>query len=347
MGLFHSHSHKSHSCDNDSQHGDAQHDHANHGHSHKHSHHGHHHHGRGANKRALLVSLTIITIFLLVEVIGGFMTNSLALLSDAGHMASDSAALFLSLLAMYFSARPPSPEKTFGFYRFEILAALVNGVALVVISLAIIWEGYQRLFAPPEVSSLSMMGIAFLGLLANIAAAYTLMRGDYEHNLNMRSALLHVLGDMLGSIGAIVAGFLMWKFGWYIADPIMSILVGVLIIISAWRVTKESVNVLMEGTPAKIDYHAVTESLRQIPGVCDVHDLHIWTVTSGFDSLTCHLLVEDQVSSFETLQEALHRLKNRFGISHATIQIENSRVHHEEMACQNGHARQTPPAHNH
>ncbi|MCM3080398.1 cation diffusion facilitator family transporter [Brevibacillus invocatus] len=308
-----------------------------HGHSHDHG----HTHGKGANKKALLISLCITTTFLIIEVIGGFLTNSLALLSDAGHMLSDSSALFLSLIAMYFASKPPSPAKTYGFYRFEILAALINGVTLVLISLYIFWEAIERLAAPPEVSSLSMMGIAFVGLLANIAAAFVLMRGDYKNNLNMRSAFLHVLGDMLGSVGAIAAGFLMWMFGWYIADPIISIVVGVLIMISAWRVTKESVNVLMEGTPSSIDTKKVSETLEMIEGVTHVHDLHIWTVTSGFDSLTVHLEVKDDLPSYPVLQEALQVLRDQFGITHATVQIENSAVRHDEMMCQIG------PGHGH
>lgn len=307
-----------------------------HGHSHGHDHSHGHHHGKGANKQALLLSLLIITAFLIVEVIGGFLTNSLALLSDAGHMLSDSSALLLSLIAMIFAARPPSAQKTYGFYRFEILAALFNGVTLVVISLYIFWEAYERLLAPPEVSSLPMMLIAFIGLIANIAAAFVLMRGDYKNNLNLRSAFLHVLGDMLGSVGAILAGLLMWKFGWYIADPLISIIVGLLIITSAWRVTKDSVNILMEGTPSAIDSDQISGALAGIAGVKDVHDLHVWTVTSGFDSLTCHLHVSDDVSSYQVLREALAILKKRFGITHVTIQIENSTLFHEEMMCQAG-----------
>lgn len=308
-----------------------------HGHSHDHG----HTHGKGANKKALLISLCITTTFLIIEVIGGFLTNSLALLSDAGHMLSDSSALFLSLIAMYFASKPPSPAKSYGFYRFEILAALLNGVTLVLISLYIFWEAIERLAAPPEVSSLSMMGIAFVGLLANIAAAFVLMRGDYKNNLNMRSAFLHVLGDMLGSVGAIAAGFLMWMFGWYIADPVISIVVGILIMISAWRVTKESVNVLMEGTPSNIDSNKVSEVLGKIEGVTAIHDLHIWTVTSGFDALTVHLEVKDDLPSYPVLQTALQVLRDQFGITHATVQIENAAVRHGEMMCQIG------PGHEH
>ncbi|AIG25966.1 cation transporter [Brevibacillus laterosporus] len=317
------------------------------GHHHDHSHGGHHHHGSGANKRALLISLFIITAFLIVEVIGGFLTNSLALLSDAGHMLSDSSALFLSLIAMFFAARKPSAKKTYGFYRFEILAALINGVMLVVISLVIIWEAYQRFFAPPEVASLSMMGIAFVGLLANIAAAFVLMRGDYKNNLNIRSAFLHVLGDLLGSVGAILAGLLMWKFNWYIADPIISVVVAVLIMLSAWRVTRDSVDVLMESTPASIDADQVSDALSKVEGVTSVHDLHIWTVTSGFDSLSCHLHVKDGLASYPILQEALHLLEHQFGITHSTIQIEDSSILHQELLCETGPQTSDKHEHNH
>ncbi|MCR8965020.1 cation diffusion facilitator family transporter [Brevibacillus halotolerans] len=317
------------------------------GHHHDHSHGGHHHHGKGANKRALLISLFIITAFLIVEVIGGFLTNSLALLSDAGHMLSDSSALFLSLIAMFFATRKPSAKKTYGFYRFEILAALINGVMLVVISLVIIWEAYQRFFAPPEVASLSMMGIAFVGLLANIAAAFVLMRGDYKNNLNIRSAFLHVLGDLLGSVGAILAGLLMWKFNWYIADPIISVVVAVLIMLSAWRVTRDSVDVLMESTPASIDADQVSDALSKIKGVTSVHDLHIWTVTSGFDSLSCHLHVKDGLASYPILQEALHLLEHQFGITHSTIQIEDSSILHQELLCETGPQTSDKHEHNH
>lgn len=317
------------------------------GHHHDHSHGGHHHHGKGANKRALLISLFIITAFLIVEIIGGFLTNSLALLSDAGHMLSDSSALFLSLIAMFFAARKPSAKKTYGFYRFEILAALINGVMLVVISLVIIWEAYQRFFAPPEVASLSMMGVAFVGLLANIAAAFVLMRGDYKNNLNIRSAFLHVLGDLLGSVGAILAGLLMWKFNWYIADPIISVVVAVLIMLSAWRVTRDSVDVLMENTPASIDADQVSDALSKIEGVTSVHDLHIWTVTSGFDSLSCHLHVKDGLASYPILQKALHLLEHQFGITHSTIQIEDSSILHQELLCETGTQTSDKHDHNH
>ncbi|MBY0084755.1 cation diffusion facilitator family transporter [Brevibacillus brevis] len=296
--------------------------------------HDHHHHGKGASKRALLISFLIIAVFLVVETIGGFLTNSLALLSDAGHMLSDALALLLSLIAVHFAARPPSAKRTFGLKRFEILAALTNGVTLVLISLFIFWEGFQRMWNPPEVASGSMIIIATVGLLANIAAAIVLMRGDTKNNVNVRSAYLHVLGDLLGSVGAIAGGILMWAFGWYIADPIISIVVAVLIMLSAWRVTKESVNILLEGAPSRLDTTKVEERLSQLPGVIRVHDLHIWTVTSGFDSLTCHLVVQDDLPSYPVLNDALVLLEKEFGITHATIQIENSSTLHGDSHCQ-------------
>ena len=315
------------------------------GHHHDHGDgHGHHHHGKGASKRALLVSFVIITLFLIVEVIGGFLTNSLALLSDAGHMLSDASALLLSLIAIHIAARPPTAKRTFGLQRFEILAALINGVTLVVISLIIFWEAYQRLFDPPQVASGKMIIIATIGLLANIAAAFVLMRGDYKDNVNVRSAFLHVLGDLLGSVGAIIGGILMWSFGWYIADPLISVIVAVLILLSAWRITKDSVNILLESTPSRIDSTAVESKLNQLAGVTKVHDLHIWTVTSGFDSLTCHLIVEDGLPSYPILNEALELLQHEFGISHATIQIENSSVTHGDLHCQGG---ASPHSHTH
>ncbi|MED4751384.1 cation diffusion facilitator family transporter [Brevibacillus choshinensis] len=316
------------------------------GHHHDHGH-GHHHHGRGASKQALLVSLLIISVFLIVEMIGGFLTNSLALLSDAGHMLSDASALLLSLIALHFAARPPSAQKTFGMHRFEILAALINGVTLVVISLIILWEAYQRLLNPPEVASGTMIVIATIGLLANIAAAFVLMRGDYKENMNVRSAYLHVLGDLLGSVGAILGGILMWAFDWYIADPLISVIVAVLIMISAWRVTKESVHILLEGAPSRLVTTQIAEKLQQLSGVTAVHDLHVWTVTSGFESLTCHLIVEDDLPSYPILTKALQLLQHDFGITHATIQIENSSVQHGSMQCQEGNQSQAGHDHSH
>ncbi|WP_339194349.1 cation diffusion facilitator family transporter [Aeribacillus sp. FSL W8-0870] len=299
--------------------------------SHHHSH-DHHDFNRENNKKGLIIALLITVGILLLEFFGGLMTNSLALLSDSGHMLSDASSLALSLIAIWFAAKPASPNKTYGFYRFEILAALFNGVTLFVIAGFIIWEAVQRFFNPPTVASGSMMLIASIGLLANLLSAWVLMRkGDVKHNVNVRSAYLHVIGDALGSVGAIAAGFIMWLFDWYIADPIISILVALLILKGAWGVLKHSIHILMEGTPVTIDQNEVKKALKSIEGVKDVHDLHIWTITSGLDSLSCHILIEDHHDSQKVLQAAIHMIEEKFKILHTTIQIETSQIHHEKM----------------
>ncbi|WP_339211025.1 cation diffusion facilitator family transporter [Aeribacillus sp. FSL K6-8210] len=299
--------------------------------SHHHSH-DHHDFNRENNKKGLIIALLITVGILLLEFFGGLMTNSLALLSDSGHMLSDASSLALSLIAIWFAAKPASPNKTYGFYRFEILAALFNGVTLFVIAGFIIWEAVQRFFNPPTVASGSMMLIASIGLLANLLSAWVLMRkGDVKHNVNVRSAYLHVIGDALGSVGAIAAGFIMWLFDWYIADPIISILVALLILKGAWGVLKHSIHILMEGTPVTIDQNEVKKALKSIEGVKDVHDLHIWTITSGLDSLSCHILIEDHHDSQKVLQAAIHMIEEKFKILHTTIQIETSQIHHGKM----------------
>lgn len=269
---------------------------------------------------------------MLLEFFGGLFTGSLALLSDAGHMLSDTAALALSLGALWFAARPASPNKSFGFYRFEILAALLNGAALFVIAAIIVWEASQRFFDPPAVQSGSMILIAVIGLLANLISAYFLMRkGDVKDNINVRSAYLHILGDALGSVGAIAAGLLMYWFSWYAADPIISVIVAVLILKSAWGVIRWAIHILMEGTPLAIDAEKVKQTLIAIPGVKDVHDLHIWSITSGRDSLTCHLVVEEQADTQAILKQAIKRIEDVFKITHSTIQIETKNLH--DTAC--------------
>ncbi|MED1442485.1 cation diffusion facilitator family transporter [Aeribacillus composti] len=299
--------------------------------SHHHSH-DHHDFNRENNKKGLIIALLITVGILLLEFFGGLITNSLALLSDSGHMLSDASSLALSLIAIWFAAKPASPNKTYGFYRFEILAALFNGVTLFVIAGFIIWEAVQRFFNPPTVASGSLMLIASIGLFANLLSAWVLMRkGDVKHNVNVRSAYLHVIGDALGSVGAIAAGFIMWLFDWYIADPIISILVALLILKGAWGVLKHSIHILMEGTPVTIDQNEVKKALKSIEGVKDVHDLHIWTITSGLDSLSCHILIEDHHDSQKVLQAAIHMIEEKFKILHTTIQIETSQIHHGKM----------------
>jgi cobalt-zinc-cadmium efflux system protein len=303
-------------------------------HSHQHHHHGHHHHGNQTNKKVLLISCVIIFTFMMVEIIGGILTNSLALLSDAGHMFSDASALILSLIAFKIGERRANTEKTYGYRRFEVLAAFLNGLTLIIISLYILWEAYHRLQAPIEVSSM-MMYIAIIGFVVNILVAWILMRGDTEENLNMKSALLHVFGDLLGSAGAIIAGGLILLFGWNIADPIASIFVSILIFISGIRITKASIHVLMEGKPNHINLQSVQEKLLAIPGVKNIHDLHVWTITSGFPALSCHLTVEHSVDRDELLHHASHLLKEEFHLEHTTIQIEgeHSNIRDHEQNC--------------
>lgn len=304
-----------------------------HGHSHFHSHghsHGHDHHGaRSASKSGLLIALGITASIAVLEFVGGLVTNSLALLSDSGHMLSDASSLVLSLLAIWFASRPASARKSYGFYRTEILAALLNGVTLFVIAGIIIVEAYERFLDPPTVSSGPMMLIAFIGLLANLASAWALLRkGDVKGNINFRSAYLHVLGDALGSVGAIIGGVAMWAFGWYIFDPIVSVVVALLILKGAWGVISQSVHVLMEGVPGTIDQDEVKRSLLNIGGVKEVHDLHIWTITSGMDSLSAHVMVEEHEDQQRVLQEAITMLEEKFRMTHVTIQIETPKIRH-------------------
>ncbi|MBU5266494.1 cation diffusion facilitator family transporter [Virgibacillus proomii] len=298
--------------------------HDNHQHNHSHGHdHGHH---TTSNKKVLFFSFLLITFFMVVEAVGGFLTNSLALISDAGHMLSDAAALGLSLLAFKIGERQATYSKTYGYRRVEIIAAFINGLTLIIISLYIFYEAFQRFIEPPNVSA-SMMIIAFIGLVVNIVVAWMLMRGDSQENLNIRSALLHVLGDLLGSIGAIVAGILILLFGWDIADPIASVIVAILIVISGIRVTKDSIHILMEGKPTNINVEEVKSKLMELPGIDDVHDFHIWSITSEFPALSCHLVVDNTVDRDKILIQANKLLKKHFSISHSTLQIEGINLH--------------------
>lgn len=298
------------------------------GHSHSHSHsEGHsHNHGQNVNKRALKLSFFIITSYMIIEVIGGIMTNSLALLSDAGHMLSDATALGFSYLAMTFGERRATEFKTFGFKRFEVLAAFINGLTLIGISVYIFWEAYRRFSQPPEVMSTGMLTVAIIGLVVNILAAYILMKGDTSGNLNMKSAFLHVIGDLLGSVGAIFAALLIMFFGWDLADPIASVLVAVLIIVSAYRVTNDSFHILMEGVPAHIKVNDVQKTLTSIKNVVGVHDLHVWAISSDIPSLSCHILIEDAQFSQDVLKDAKNLLHEKFDIDHTTIQIDTPEI---------------------
>ncbi len=255
------------------------------------------------------------------EAIGGWLTNSLALLADAGHMLTDVAALTLTLAAIWFASRPATAKKTFGYYRLEILAAFVNGIALVLISLFVIYEAYERWQTAPDIKGMALTIIAVGGLLVNIICAW-LLHGDHTHDLNMRGAWLHVIGDALGSVTAIAAGVLIVAFGWLWADALCSVLISLIIIFGAWNLIKESVNVLLEGTPAHINIKAVEETIRQTENVEDVHDLHVWTITSGMEAMSVHIIHRETISQKALLQTVRTKLHDEFGIDHLTIQME-------------------------
>ena len=265
--------------------------------------------------------LALTAVYMVAEAVGGWWTGSLALMADAGHMLTDVAALALAFTALWFGSRPATPSKTFGYYRLEILAAFVNGVALVVLSLIIFYEAYERWAEPPEVRSGPMIAVATGGLVVNLICAWVL-HGDHEEDLNVHGAWLHVIGDALGSVGAITAGLLMSIFGWYAADPLFSALIGVLIIWSSWNLIREATNVLLEGTPAHINLASVEDVILETDGVEDVHDLHIWTITSGREALSAHVIHGRSISQPDLLKELRAKLHDRFGVDHLTIQME-------------------------
>ena len=280
-----------------------------------------HVHTHGSNRRRLIAVLALTFAYMLAEAIGGFLTNSLALLSDAGHMLADVASLVLALLALWFAARPVTTKKTYGYYRMEILAALANGAALVVISLLIAYEAFQRLKSPEDVKGFQVMLIALGGLAVNTVSAFVLHAAS-EENLNMRGAFVHVMGDVLGSLGAIVAGLLIWRWGWMAADPLISVAMCLLIIYSSWQLIRDSVNILLESTPSHINIRAVVDAMHAVTGVTDVHDLHVWTISSGMEALSAHVTIEPGISHRAALEELQERLRTGFNIGHLTIQIE-------------------------
>jgi cobalt-zinc-cadmium efflux system protein len=269
-----------------------------------------------------MLVLAITAFFMVVEFIGGWLSNSLALMADAGHMLSDVAALGLSAFALWFSRRPATPDKTYGYMRIEILAALANGATLIIIAAVIIWQAFVRFREPQDVQGFLMLAVAAGGLVVNIIAAL-LLHSSADHNLNLRGAYLHVLGDLLGSVGAIAAAVIILISGWMPADPLISVLVALLILFGAGRLVRESVVVLLEAVPRHIDANAVNRAIMNIPGVEAVHDLHIWTLTSGVLAMSGHAVIRDPARHQETIgavHDAMHR---EFGISHVTIQIEH------------------------
>jgi len=293
-------------------------------HDHDHAdHHPHHDHARGASQRTLLIVLALTFGYMIAEAVGGYLANSLALLSDAGHMFTDVAALSLSLLAVRFASRPATSSKTYGFYRLEILAALANGVTLIALSVLICVEAYHRFFQPQDVQGWTLVWISTGGLLVNIVSAWMLSRSHQHDNLNMRGAYLHVMGDLLGSVAAIAAGVLIVWRGWYWADPLFSVIISLLIVFNSWRIVADAVNVLLEGAPSHINPSAVEQAIREVVGVRAIHDLHIWTITSDRHVLTAHIVVSSGDESYRVLREVRALLTDRFKLAHSTIQIED------------------------
>lgn len=277
--------------------------------------------GRDAARRRVALVLPLMAAYMVAEAVGGWLTNSLALLADAGHMLSDVAALALTLFAMWMARRPATATRTFGHYRAEILAALANGATLVAVAVFVFVEAWERLRAPPEVLGGQMLVVAAGGLAVNLVGLWVL-HGSRSDSLNVRGAWLHVLGDALGSVGAIASGALIWAFGWRWADPVASVAIGLLIVRSSWELIKESVAVLMEGVPGHVDLDAVRGSLRDIPGVEEVHELHVWSISSGMVSLSCHLVAAPAAHPEGILADARARLQERFDIRHVTLQVE-------------------------
>jgi cobalt-zinc-cadmium efflux system protein len=289
-----------------------------------------HNHRFESSRRRLWLAFWTQLAFLVVELVGGILANSLALLADAGHMLSDVGALGLSLLALAWTARPPTDRKTYGYHRLEILVALVNGLVLWAIAGFIFYEAAGRIFQPPEVSSRPLMIIASLGLLVNLLGMYVLMPSR-KHNLNLRSAFLHLLGDSLGSVAAIVAGVVIWWQGWYWFDPLAAAIVGVLIIISSWQLVWEAAEILLEATPRHIALDEVQKSLESHPQVLQVHDLHIWTIATGIYALSVHVTIDNHLNRDCLTGELEELLHHRFGLEHNTIQIEGPDFHDPQV----------------
>jgi cobalt-zinc-cadmium efflux system protein len=295
---------------------------------------GHKHgHARASLKTALIITAT----FLVAEFVGAVYTNSLALFADAGHMLTDVAALSLSFFAMRFASRRATPRMTYGFYRVEILAALLNGVFLVLVALYIFYEAYHRFTHPPPVKADWMLLVATAGLLANIASAWVLF-GKHHESLNIRGALFHVLTDAIGSVGAILASLAIIVSGYQIADPLISIIVAVLILFSSWILIRDAVDILLEGTPAHLNIMNLREQLGHVDGVGSVHDLHVWTLTSGVLAMSCHIVAkDDDFNRTELLSRVNGVARERFHIDHTTIQIEELNIPQELVQSCNCH----------
>lgn len=298
-----------------------------------------HHNGRSFhnNRKVLMIALVITGTIMIVEVVGGVLSNSLALLSDAGHMFTDLLALLLSFLAISYAARPPTKTKTYGFYRMEILAALINGVVLILISFYIFWEAYQRLIEPASIKGHIMLYVAIVGLVANIVSAMV-MHGASHKSLNIRGAFLHVLGDALSSFGVIVGALIIGWTNWTFIDPAISCAISLIILWGAYHLVKDAVDILLEAIPKEINIQELTQELINFDEVLEVHCLHIWAITSGVYALSAHLRVSDMAisSSSHLLEKIQKALRDNFQINHTTIQLESRQYCEDKLYCQQG-----------
>ena len=279
---------------------------------------------RAESRRRLALALGITAAVMVAEAVGGWFAGSLALLADAGHMLADTAALGLALFVARVAQRPATPERSFGLLRLEILAALVNGALLIAIAIGIGIEAWQRLRTPLPVDGPLLLAVAGVGLVANLVTLRILHHG-HEHSLNQRGAYLHVLGDLLGSVGALAAGALVVTTGWILADPLISVLITLLVLGSAWRLIKESTDILMEATPDHIALGDVHDRIASVPGVDSVHDLHVWTVTSGVVAMSGHLVVRNPTDNQPVLEAVQDRML-ALGINHVTVQMERDQT---------------------
>jgi cobalt-zinc-cadmium efflux system protein len=292
-----------------------------------HSHRGHgHHHGLSPgsrNKGRLALVLGLTTLFMLVEVATGIYTNSLALLADAAHMLTDAGGLALALFAIWFAEKPATPERTYGYHRAEILAALANAVVLLGISGLVLYEAYQRFRSPPTVNSKIMLAVAASGLLVNVGGL-ALLHGGSRESLNLKGAYNELLSDAITSVGVLLAAAIMWGTGWYYVDPLISVAIGLFIVPRTWRLLSEAVGILLEGTPADVNLTNLRASLEKLPGVAGVHDLHVWTLTSGVYAMSLHAVLKDDAVHEAVIRTICDHARSTYKITHTTVQVERA-----------------------
>jgi cobalt-zinc-cadmium efflux system protein len=294
-------------------------------------------HDKDSGANGLKIALIIVAVIMVVEVIGGILSNSLSLLGDAGHMLVDVLSLGLSLIALNLARRPATATRTYGFHRSEILAALANGVLLVLVSVYVFYESFQRFKNPPTVQTGIMLVVAVIGLLGNLITI-RLLRNHHKENLNVKGAFLHVVGDTLSSVGVIAGGIIIAVTGWKIVDPLIAVMIGLIILWGAVSLVRESVDILLETVPAHVELEKVTAAITAVPGVQELHDVHIWTITSGIYALSMHILIKDQMLSRTTEITAAVKetLAEKFNITHTTFQLENEKCEScaEGLVCQ-------------